>query len=225
MAKSRWPSGTLIAPEYPGTYRLDMWKCMRTFIALELPQSIQAFIMEQQEALQGTLSPDVRKLLRWTPATKAHLTLRFLGETNDTQSERLSSALAVIGANHAPLSLALQDAGCFPHCSKPSVLWLGLGGDLKGLGELQAEVEAVARSAGFAPETRAFAPHLTIARVHRTSSVAARRQLGDEFRQAALSSSVSPVFVATEFVHMQSQLKPVGAVYTPLARFRLTQPI
>ncbi len=196
---------------------------MRTFIALELPQSIQAFVIAQQEALQDALSPDARKLLRWTPAAKAHLTLRFLGETDDAQRERLGAALTVVGASHGPLSLALEGAGCFPHCAKPSVLWLGLRGDLERLGELQAQVETAVQSAGFAPETRPFAPHLTIARVHRTSSTADRRQLGDELRQAAPASPASPVFIATEFIHMQSQLKPAGAVYTPLVRFPLTR--
>ena len=196
---------------------------MRTFIALELHQSIQAFVVARREALQDALSPDARKLLRWTPAAKTHLTLRFLGETDDAQCERLDAALTAVVSNHGPLSLALEGAGCFPHCAKPSVLWLGLSGDLESLSELQAQIETAVQRAGFAPETRPFAPHLTIARVHRTSSAADRRQLGDEFRQAALDSPASPVFIATEFIHMQSQLKPAGAVYTPLVRFRLTQ--
>ena len=149
--------------------------------------------------------------------------MRFLGETDDAQRERLGAALTVVGASHGPLSLALEGAGCFPHCAKPSVLWLGLRGDLERLGELQAQVETAVQSAGFAPETRPFAPHLTIARVHRTSSTADRRQLGDELRQAAPASPASPVFIATEFIHMQSQLKPAGAVYTPLVRFPLTR--
>jgi 2'-5' RNA ligase len=196
---------------------------MRTFIALELPQSIQAFVVTRQEALQDALSPDARKLLRWTPAAKAHLTLRFLGETDGAQCERLGAALSTAGASHGPLSLALEGAGCFPHCAKPSVLWLGLRGDLESLGALQAKVDTAAQSAGFAPEPRPFAPHLTIARVHRTGSAADRRQLGDEFRHAAPALPASPVFIATEFIHMQSQLKPAGAVYTPLARFQLTR--
>ena len=194
---------------------------MRTFIAIELPSFIQEELASHQQVLQQALSVQEKKGVRWTPATNVHLTLRFLGETDAAQRTRLSESLAAIASKQAPFSLHLQGAGCFPHCSKPSVFWLGLGGDLSILHALRATVEEAVQLAGFCAESRPFAPHLTLARVQRKANTGMRRQLGATFQDVSQGWSDSTTFAVTGFVHMRSQLAPTGARYTPLKHFHL----
>ena len=59
---------------------------MRTFIAIELPQSVQKQLNQVQIDLQTYLRAQrVTESIRWTAAAKIHLTLRFLGETSENQ--------------------------------------------------------------------------------------------------------------------------------------------
>ena len=195
---------------------------MRTFIAIELDGSLASFVAETQAMLQRILSPASNRLVRWTHPEKAHLTLRFLGETDEDARRRITAELARVAADHDGLRLGLNKLGCFPKPQQPSVLWLGFSGDLEALQTLQSAVEMVARSAGFVAEKRAFKPHLTIGRVQRNAASAALRRLGEEFaRIAAMQDVVSPPVEVDELVYMRSDLQPTGAVYTPLARFSL----
>lgn len=195
---------------------------MRTFIAIELDDSLAAFVADTQTMLQRTLSPASNRLVRWTHPEKAHLTLRFLGETDEDARRQIAAEVARVAADHNALRLGLNKLGCFPKPQQPSVLWLGFTGDLAVLQALQSAVETVARDAGFAAEKRAFKPHLTIGRVQRNAASASRRRLGEEFaRIASMQEVVSPPVQVDELVYMRSDLQPTGAVYTPLARFSL----
>jgi len=77
---------------------------------------------------------------------------------------------------------------------------------------------------GFAPEEKAFTPHLTLARADRGARPADLQRAGRALMQAAATAAplVAPVeFPVSEVVFYQSDLHPQGARYTPLARFPL----
>jgi 2'-5' RNA ligase len=88
------------------------------------------------------------------------------------------------------------------------VLWLGL--DLPDpMRSLQAACERAARSAGFDAEARAYRPHLTLGRWR------------DRVPRPTLPQ-VEPFTTRIErLVVFRSDLKPTGAVHTPLHVLRL----
>lgn len=167
-------------------------------------------------------------LLRWTPIENIHLTLRFLGESSATQRGALEHALAQVAASHAPLALELAGLGAFPSFRRPSVLWAGLRGpaqQLAALAALQAPIEQAARAARFAAEERPFSPHLTLARFKREAPAPALAAVGGLLQADAATSLLGTQrapFPITELLLMQSDLRPAGPLYTPLARFALT---
>ena len=69
-------------------------------------------------------------------------------------------ASAAAWANVTP-GLSLASAGAFPSPARANVLWTGLSGDRKALGELAMSVSAGARRAGAPPpdEGRRYRPH------------------------------------------------------------------
>ena len=197
---------------------------MRTFIAIELPTGVKQRVIERQRGLQRRLDEQgVGGAFRWTPPDNLHLTLRFLGDTSDAQRRQIETALANIGARNPAFQLALQGAGAFPNLRKPNILWLDFGGDLDVLGPLQRQIELAAQQAGFAAEARAFTPHLTIARAQKSATPTALARAGEALRTVVTATPTATPFPVEVFHLVHSDLRPDGAIYTPLATFALKQ--
>ncbi len=199
---------------------------MRTFIAIELPPAVRAQVQRRQEQVRARLAAQgLADVFRWTPVEQMHLTLRFLGETTPAQRTQLAARLAAVVAGYRPFELTVGDVGCFPRWQAPRVLWLGIQGASQVLGALQAEVEQVVQEAGFAPEERPFAPHLTVARLQRQVDRGAQRRAGQLLETLAATGDRRGIpWPVHEIVHMRSDLRPGGPIYTVLETFRLQAP-
>ena len=201
---------------------------MRTFIAVELSDEMRLALIRVERSLRGHLrrAGVTDGVLRWAGAEKAHVTLRFLGETDTDQVERVKGGLVSVLRGQAPFGLRLADLGCFPSCARPRVVWTGITGDLAALAQLQARTEQVAQAAGFPAETRPFSPHITLARAGRRISPQQQRQLGQvltAFRTVSpLDLSDLGTVRVDAVILMHSELWPTGSVYTPLGRFAFT---
>jgi 2'-5' RNA ligase len=104
--------------------------------------------------------------LRWTGRELRHITLAFLGEVGEERLPALLPRLSRAAGRHQAFGLSIAGGGAFPGPARASVLWSGLAGDRKALGELAMSVAAGARRAG-APaldEGRRYRPHVTLAR-------------------------------------------------------------
>ena len=189
---------------------------MRTFVALEIPYDVK----QQLRALQDRLkeSPALQEqpsLLRWTNTQNLHLTLRFLGDTDDAQRHQLQNGLAAIAAKHAPFSLKPSRLGCFRSWSNLRVLWVGLEGELEALQDLQADVEFLSRQIGFPPERNRYSPHITLARTARNASRPALRTASEQLRRAAEEGETQywNDWRVSELHFIRSVLGPGGARY------------
>lgn len=200
---------------------------MRTFIAVELPEPVRRRIVQQQRALaQHLRAARADQVIRWTAADNLHLTLRFLGETDEAQRARIREELAVVTGRHSPLRLAVNELGCFPNFRRPNIVWLSFLGDVRRLAQLQAQIEAAVQAAGCAAEARAFTPHLTIGRAQRSAATADLQRAGDVLQQvvATAPAQAPPAaldFVVDRVVFMHSELRPSGPIYTPLGVYPL----
>ena len=141
---------------------------MRLFVALAPPSAV----LDDLDAACGPFRA-VREDLRWTSREAWHVTLAFLGEVTDVSLARLLPRLERAAARHHPFSLTFAGAGAFPAAHRANVLWTGLSGDRRALGELAASVTAGARRAGAVPPDagRKYRPHLTLARCRAPADV------------------------------------------------------
>lgn len=199
---------------------------MRTFIELAMPDGVREVIRRRQDEARRYLAESgVESCFRWTNLSSVHLTLRFLGETYDRQRASLAEGLDEIAQSHAPLALGVGGLGAFPNAKQPRVLWLGVVGDLDGLRALQAEVERLAQSCGFDTEDRPYSPHLTLARTKREAARGDVQRAGERMGQMLERpprNEAEGRFSADRIVHVRSDLRPNGAVYTPLSAAPLT---
>jgi 2'-5' RNA ligase len=133
---------------------------MRLFVGLAPP----AAVLDDLDAVCAPLRP-AREDLRWTSRELWHITLAFLGEVSEESLDRLVPRLERAARRHLVFGLSLAGAGAFPSQTRANVLWSGLSGDRKALGELAMSVSAGARRAGAPPpDGRRYRPHVTLAR-------------------------------------------------------------
>lgn len=139
---------------------------MRLFVALVPPEDVLTEIAESVADLRGEWPG-----LRWVPQRLWHVTLAFLGETDEALLPGLRAGLARAAARHDPREVAFAGAGAFPSAGRASVLWVGMRGtavpERPGrpvFGGLARSIAAEAEKAGAAVDRKRFHPHLTLAR-------------------------------------------------------------
>ena len=180
----------------------------RTFIAIELPDRVR-------EALGrhiGRLRRQLPGSFRWVKPESVHLTLKFLGDTDEDQVPAIAETLRQALAGLSEFDLRTGQLGCFPNAERPRVVWLGMEGELDKLASLQRKVEEVCIGLEFEREKRRFVPHLTLARVSRPAPVHLYKV-----------SEESGPFTVTGVSLIESELTPRGAIYTRLDFFDLSR--
>jgi 2'-5' RNA ligase len=183
----------------------------RVFAALELPPENQQRLGEVLADLQAAAPPGA---VRWVRPETIHLTVKFYGDVDDGKRPAVEAALAEAAARAQPMRLSMAGLGVFPHPRRPQVVWAGVAGDLAELLELQREVEVRSAALGFAPESRAYSPHLTLGRVN--GGLRPEAQLRLLGRLEARRAEVFGPLAVEALSLMRSDLQPTGAVYTRL---------
>ena len=185
---------------------------LRVFCAVELPREVREAAAEHAARLRRDF-PEVRA--SWARPASLHITLKFLGEVEAARIGDLSRAAGAVVEGFGPFGLTIEEAGTFPPRGAARVLWLGVRDESGGLARLQRRLERECEAAGFAGETRAFKPHLTLARLRPSKDAPA---LSEAHRRSTFGPHD---FRVTDLFVMRSQLGPGGPRYTPLSRHAL----
>ena len=199
---------------------------MRTFVAIEIPPDAKQRLRTEQRRLQELLARhNLPPVLHWTNTDNLHLTLRFLGETEEEQRRQIQAGLAGIAAANGHFALSLSRLGCFRSWNNLRVLWVGIRGETEALLAMQTEVESLARRAGFEQEQKRFSPHITLARRVRNAPRAAMRAASDQLRRAASQELPQSEFDwnVRDLYYIRSVLGRGGAQYSTLGRCSLAQ--
>ena len=185
---------------------------LRTFIAIQLSAELKRHISDLQAEFKRQ-APELRGL-SWVNPEGIHLTLRFLGDIEESQVEAITSLLWTAAAPIGTFRLEARGLGGFPTPQRMRVLWVGLSGDAEAttaLQRLQATIEDGLVGIGFAREERAFTPHLTVARIRERGAVGPLARLVMKEKDRMLGE-----LRAGSVALIKSELRPKGAVYTSL---------
>ena len=191
-------------------------KQIRTFIAIELDETINAALTDLQEQLKAKVP---RGTVRWVRPEGIHLTLKFLGDVPANRIEEVKQALTQACAGFPAFSFSVEGLGCFPNPRRPRVVWVGVREESGTLMRLQKAIEDRMEKLGFAPEGRRFHAHLTLGRTQRRASSGDVRRLGQLVSETDIGKLGQ--MEAQTVSLMKSDLKPTGAVYTQLAAAEL----
>lgn len=183
---------------------------MRLFVSVDLDGLADAVA-----DVQGLL--DEAGGLRTTDPEQAHLTLKFLGDTDESDLPALETALeeAVAESGLSPFEAHFGGLGVFPHMEYISVVWLGVeeGGDQ--FTRLHEPIEARTTDLGFDPEDHEFTPHVTLARMDHAG--------GKDLVQDVVSTRdpTAGTMTVEEIQLKESTLTDDGPEYTTVERFEL----
>jgi 2'-5' RNA ligase len=192
---------------------------MRLFVALDINPEIRQRIAQFMDGVRG-FAPEAR----WVSAESLHLTLKFVGEWPPEKLEDLKRALA--GVRGELREITFSGTGFFPTPKSARVFWIGIQAG-PALAALAAAVDNAVSTLGIESETRAFTPHLTLAR---TGSGRPQRMASDRGNssfqrlQEKLAGMPAPAFGTMsprQFFLYESKLSPKGAQYTKLESFPL----
>lgn len=189
---------------------------IRTFVAIELDDALQAALRQAQKQLKRSR---VAHIGRWVSPDSIHLTLKFLGNVPVNRVDELRQAIHLACESFAPFHISLTSLRCFPNARRLRVIWVGVGGDLETLMRLQRSVESELNRIGFKPEKRGFTPHLTLARIRNRARRHEREEMGELISTEQVDATAS--MTVREVSLIRSDLKPSGAVYTRLAAIPL----
>lgn len=133
---------------------------MRLFTAIDLSKEALAHVSEIQSQLKHLVS-----CRRWQKVDNVHLTLHFLGEVEKHRLPALRERIeSVISKQSTSFVLSLQGWGAFPNESRPRVIWLGVGGELAPLINIQNTLSPQLKEFGYAEADKGYSPHITLAR-------------------------------------------------------------
>lgn len=189
---------------------------LRLFIAVTLPEEVKAAIEQAQAELRRALPEPA---FRWTKREQFHLTLKFLGDVEQSSVGALVGAMQGACRPFPALTLRAERLGFFPSGSRPRVLWTGIHDPLDRLPVVQQAIETAV--APFTQEEREdrFIGHITLARmkdIHRPDADALKQVAG------SLQDRAFGEWTAREVELIQSTLSPAGARYTTIACAPLT---
>ncbi len=188
-----------------------MGEKLRAFIAISLPESVLQAIGSAQETLKRS---DLK--IRWVRKEGIHLTLKFLGDIERSDLEKIFGAMERTARAFSPFWVRGEGVGVFPNFKRPRVAWVGVSGDVEVLLALQRDLESQLSGLGFPKEKRPFGGHLTLGRVK-------GRVDGTKLRESleAMGDFQTESFQVRSVVLFQSDLRPDGAVYSRLAEVTL----
>ncbi len=190
---------------------------MRAFLAIPFSPDEHKMLESLQESLATMPALDD---FRWARPENIHITLRFLGDIEEEQSEAAAEALRRAGEGAPAFDISIDRFGVFPHLKRPNVLWAGPSETPEPLAEFEANLSRHLSEAGFSCREGAFRPHLTIARRRPRDRPLAG--LEGELEVAEQRWLKPPLVCrAREAVLFRSELNPSGAIHTALERVTL----
>ena len=156
-----------------------------------------------------------QNVLNWTTPGNWHITLFFLGSTEESAVAMLEQLIDESFREILAYQTELHGVGVFPNTNNPKVLWLGLE-DLQPLMSAYSKLGELLHQNGFSFDQKPLKPHLTLARVKRADNPLAFQSLLAEFQD-----SVFDQVNMNKVVLFESITTPAGPVYKPLFQKQL----
>lgn len=178
---------------------------MRLFIAMPLPDEIEELLGKAVFVLKQK-----RTRVKWVAPKNIHLTLKFLGETDEEKVASISDSIRKVAEKYNTVHSRLDKLGAFPNLNRPRVVWAGLSDGIDILTTVASDIETEMARLGFEKENRPFRCHLTLGRVKDNFNLA-------ELADAISNYELTPTDVTFSSIDLfKSTLTPRGPIYDRL---------
>jgi 2'-5' RNA ligase len=179
---------------------------MRAFLALTIPADIVAYLKEVTGRLEKRTEG-----VRWVRDEGIHITVKFLGEIEESMAEVMRSALTPVGAAFEPFRARLGGLDAFPTRRSARVIVVRLKEGIEPSQAIFEEVEERLAALDVEREKRRLVPHITLG----------RRRIPKPFPNGDPMPIEEREFLIEQLVLYKSTLTPSGAIYAPVWKIKL----
>ena len=177
----------------------------RIFIAVDVLPSSR--LKEDYELIRHRMRLEK---INWVEIEQMHLTLSFLGDTEEEKVPGIITMLKEFIAEQSPFELTLRSLGVFKNLREPRVLWMGCD-PCTALAEIKKKIDQGLTRYGFEAEDRPFSPHVTLGRIKDIRQLNQLAQLITLFKDKVFQQQRIDKIVLYESV-----LSVKGPEYSPL---------
>ncbi|PLX10690.1 MAG: RNA 2',3'-cyclic phosphodiesterase [Marinilabiliales bacterium] len=182
----------------------------RTFIAIKIPLSKETleFIGEIKLQLKD-------ERIKWVDSWNVHLTLFFLGDTDENLISEIVDLLADKLKSFKNFNLMCKGVGVFKDMQNLRAFWFGLE-ENETLLNLKKIVNQVLNSFGFETENKKFKPHLTLGRIKYLNNKRLLSEIIENYKDQTIQE-----IAVNEVIIYESKLTPKGPIYSIIEKIYL----
>jgi len=179
---------------------------MRLFIGIRIPDEIKKRI---EESVVSDLKKKIREA-RIVPSENQHLTLKFIGETGESNIPSIEKIISVSTRKFLPIKATIKGVGVFPDEKNVRVFWAGMdsSGQLKRVNNL---IETELENAGISKKEGRFKEHITLARFRSLPNISSLREILERYKDETFG-----MMEIREIEIIKSDLRPFGPIYTTI---------
>jgi RNA 2',3'-cyclic 3'-phosphodiesterase len=182
----------------------------RIFIAVkvEVGEILLRMISSLKTGLKG-------ENIKWTNQDNIHITLAFLGDTEEGKIKVISSVLMERCEGFGKFDLTIKGSGVFKNLDDPRIIWIGIDPSEK-LMLLNDLIMNGLKDTNIKIENRPFKPHLTLGRIKYLNNKVALKTIIENYQDKEVQKLPVNEVILYESILLQS-----GPVYKPLSIFKL----
>jgi RNA 2',3'-cyclic 3'-phosphodiesterase len=182
----------------------------RIFIAVKVDPD--GMFLELISKLKSLLAAEK---IKWVDPINIHITLAFLGDTEENKIKTIDRMLKEISTGFPKFDFMLEGTGIFKNYWDPRVIWVGIKSPEK-LYALENKITEGLKSTGFIIEERKFKPHLTLGRVKSVVDTENLKNVLERYGDIQIQ-----IVHVSEVILYESILMQTGPLYKPLGKFSL----
>ena len=185
----------------------------RLFLAIPIKTNDNGFI-PLLDGLRRQLAHEKR--INWVKPDNIHLTLKFIGSTPNEDIPKIIDAVGDMLKNHKSFTMDFNRTGIFGSRYAPRVLWLGMQNTPQELYDLEEDTLKAFDNIGYLRDRQNFVPHITLGRI--------KELCEKQYFQKIVSGIEQKSYIkqeVNEIILFQSFLRPEGAVYKEIKKFRM----
>ena len=185
----------------------------RLFLAIPIKTTDNDFI-PLLDGLKRQLAHEKR--INWVKPDNIHLTLKFIGNTPNEDVPKIIDSVGEMLRNHKSFTMDFNHTGIFGSRYAPRVLWLGMQNTPQELYDLEEDTLSAFDKIGYLRDRQNFVPHITLGRI--------KELCEKQYFQKIVAGIEQKSYIkqeVNEIILFQSFLRPEGAVYKEIKKFRM----
>ena len=185
----------------------------RLFLAIPIKTTDNNFI-PLLDGLKRQLAHEKR--INWVKPDNIHLTLKFIGNTPNEDVPKIIDSVGEMLRNHKSFTMDFNHTGIFGSRYAPRVLWLGMQNTPQEIYDLEEDTLSAFDKIGYLRDRQNFVPHITLGRI--------KELCEKQYFQKIVAGIEQKSYIkqeVNEIILFQSFLRPEGAVYKEIKKFRM----